>query len=305
MNKEIYRNRIPSYNNNSFDVIAERTVNVGKPILQDPSEYMVAIESACVDLSKAVLDPNPDYKILIWCDLKPETSPPTPDGMVYGPNLYTFSGELTELKQFTHWIEDTLLKKPLPFNLGLYQLNSDEFFQYSIPSVDFTSSFDSGFFEVYFNEDLCRIMEGFYTKDYHEVYQDQIFYKMTPKPGTTTSNVDTIYRLNKIESLLFTTTLPITDTQILDARLNSMVTYPILGSVEINNLTYSISTKADWRYIPQVLKYYTMNQGSKIDQYNIRVLLQYNDTSIKAHTLGPGERFIVNLGFFPRGSVEY
>ena len=70
MNYEIRRNRVPAYNDTHQNVIAERRFNTGKPILLNPMEYTAAIESATVDLSQVVLDIDPQYEIMIFCNQK-------------------------------------------------------------------------------------------------------------------------------------------------------------------------------------------------------------------------------------------
>jgi hypothetical protein len=65
---------------------AERDFNVRWPVLEDPTAHTVVIESASIDLSQAILDPAPNYEVMIFCDIK---APDTPAGLEFGPN---FSG---------------------------------------------------------------------------------------------------------------------------------------------------------------------------------------------------------------------
>jgi hypothetical protein len=75
--KEIKRNRVPCHNNTGLLIPAERDFNVRWPVLENPTHHTVVIESASIDLSQAVLDPAPNYEIMIFCDIK---APDTPAG---------------------------------------------------------------------------------------------------------------------------------------------------------------------------------------------------------------------------------
>lgn len=294
--KEIKRNRVPCHNNTSLLIPAERDFNVRWPVLEDPTAHTVVIESASIDLSQAVLDPAPNYEILIFCDIK---APDTPAGLVFGPNFFRFPGTLSSVEQFTRWLQDILLKKAQPYNLGLFDLSNEDLFRYSISQGEYDASFTSGKFTVSFNEPLAVILNGFVDMSQPESINGQLFYPMLTHAGSTTSGVDTMYRLNKIESVLFTTTLPVTQTEVLDLSLNDVTRMRIVGSVEFNSFSYNIRTKADWIYTPTVFRHYTMNQSNTIDSYSIRIMLQYRSGVFRAHTLAPGERFNVNIAFYP------
>lgn len=302
MSYEIHRKRIPLYNNTPSLIECKRDYTTRIPALGVATDYTAVIESAVVDLSQAPLDPAPQYEIMVFCDIKePE---PIPDGMVFGPNYYKFPGQLDTVQQFLKWLSDVLVKAPLPYNLGLFELNNDDFFQYSITPTDYAASFTSGKFQVYFNSNLVPIMEGFVDSANPIQAGGQLFYPMTPHSGTTVATVDTMFRLNKIQSIIFETTLPVTKTEFLDLTLNEAVPMGILGTVEVNSFTYNVRTKTDWVYSPTVLRHYTMNQPDQLMQFSINVLLQYQNGAIRRHVLKPGERFTVNLAFFPRTGVD-
>ncbi len=294
--KEIKRNRVPCHNNTGLLIPAERDFNVRWPVLENPSDHTVVIESSSIDLSQAVLDLAPNYEIMIFCDIK---APDTPAGLEFGPNFFRFPGTLSNVEQFTRWLQDILLKKAQPYNLGLFDLSNEDLFRYSISQPEYDASFTSGNFTVSFNEPLAVILNGFVDMSQPESINGQLFYPMLTRAGSTTSGVDTMYRLNKIESVLFTTTLPVTPTEVLDLSLNDVTRMRIVGSVEFNTFTYNIRTKADWIYTPTVFRHYTMNQSNTIDSYSIRIMLQYRNGFFRAHTLAPGERFNVNIAFYP------
>lgn len=302
MSYQIRRNRVPCYNNTPQLMVAERQFNVRWPILDSPSDYTAVIESASIDLAQAVLDPSPAYEIMIFCELKEPD--PVPEGLVYGPNYFKFQGPLRTVNQFMKWLQDTLIKVPQPYNLGLFQLDPQDFFTYDIQPTDYANAFTSGNFRVYFNSQLAPIMDGFVNLQGEPLAAGgQLFYLMTTQSGHSTSTIDTLFRLNKIESFLFMTTLPITGTEVLDLELNDAREMKILGTVEMNSLTYNLRTKTDWKYSPDVLRHYTMNQTDTIQGYSIRVLIQYNNGAFMAHYLNPGERFIANIAFYPRQGV--
>lgn len=300
--KEIIRNRVPCHNNTGLLIPAERDFNVRWPVLENPSNHTVVIESASIDLSQAVLDPAPNYEIMVFCDLK---APDTPAGLEFGPNFFRFPGQLSSVDQFTRWLQDILLKKPQPYNLGLFDLTREDLFRYSISQGEYDASFGSGNFTVSFNEPLARLLNGFVNMSATpESVNGQLFYPALLRAGSTTAEVDTMYRLNQIQSVIFTTTLPVTPTEVLDLELNDVTRMRVVGSVEFNTFTYNIRTKSDWLYVPTVFRHYTLNQSETITNYSIRVLLQYRSGIFRAHTLAPGERMSLNLAFYPRTSVD-
>lgn len=299
MQHEIIRHRVPVHNNTLGDILAERTFNVGKTLFQEPTGFTVSVESATVDLSQAVLDPNPGYGVAVYCNLKEGEG--KPDGMDFGLNFYTFDQPLVTVPQFLRFLDDILLKKALPFNLGIFEMTKDEGFKYTIQPGDKTNSFDSGNFEVYFNPKLHLLLRDF-CEETPSVLMGVTWYQL--RPETKVAEAERVYRLNKIESILFMTDLPVTQTRVLDSRINEMVPYQLLGSVEVNNLAYSIATKSDWRYIPTLLRPYTMNQLSPVEAYSVRALLQYTGGEIRMLTLAPEERFILNLVFTPLGVLH-
>jgi hypothetical protein len=139
--KEIKRNRVPCHNNTGLLIPAERDFNVRWPVLEDPTAHTVVIESASIDLSQAVLDPAPNYEIMIFCDIK---APDTPAGLEFGPNFFRFPGTLSS-GSVHRWLQDILLKKAQPYNLGLFDLNEADLFRYSIsqPSTTLPSALAS------------------------------------------------------------------------------------------------------------------------------------------------------------------
>lgn len=303
MSSEIHRKRIPLYNDTPRLIECVRNYTTRIPALENPSDYTVVVESAVVDLSQAPIDPAPQYEVMIFCDIKDPD--PIPAGLVFGPNYFKLPGPLDTIEQFLKWLQDTLLKAPQPYNLGLFELNGDDFFRYSLTPTDYTNAFESGKFQVYFNSNLVPIMEGFVDSKNPIEAGGQLFYPLTPHSGTTTALIDTMYRLNKIQSIIFETTLPVTPTEFLDLELREAIPMRILGTVEVNSFTYNVRTKADWVYSPNVLRHYTMNQPQTIYDFTINVLLQYQNGLLKRHLLKPGERFIANIAFFPRQGVDF
>ena len=93
MNQEIYRKIIPLYNDTPTNILAERQYSINRPLLKaNQEDYSVVVEAATVDMSLAALDQNPNYKIMIFCELKDDTVPVKPPGLEYGPNIFTFQG---------------------------------------------------------------------------------------------------------------------------------------------------------------------------------------------------------------------
>ena len=301
MSFEIQRARVPQYNDTPNLIQASRTFNVGFPILDKASDYTVVIESAAIDLSAAPLDTKPSYEIMIFCDIKPPSV--IPAGLVFGPNYFKLTDPLLSVDQFVKWLQDTLLKKAQPYNLGLFQLTGDDFFSYSLQPSDNTMSFTSGDFVVYFNSPMVPIMNGFVDRENPIQAAGQLFYPMTPAAGTTTSTVDTMYRLNKIESILIYTTLPMTQINILSNSRNLVSKEKILGTIELNSLQYNVRTKSDWRYLPDVYRHYTMSDDGELGIFDVWVVISYINGGTFVHMLNPGERFNVNLAFFPRPGV--
>ena len=301
MSYEIHRARVPQYNSTNGLIQAQRDFVVSWPLLERASDYTAVIESAAIDLSTAPLDTKPDYEIMIFCDLK---APDTPPGLEYGPNFFKLPGPLQTVDQFTFWLEDTIFKKAAPRNLGLFQLNSDDRFTFSLQETDYNQNYVSGDFIVYFNEQMIPILEGFVDKDAPIQAGGQLFYPLIPRVGTTVSEVDTIYRLNKIESLLIYTTIPMTKINVLSNRDSYVTKESILGTIELNSMQYNLRSKSDWRYIPDVYRHYSLTSTDMLQSFSLWVVIAYVDGSTVVHTLKPRERFNVNVAFFPRLGVD-
>jgi hypothetical protein len=130
---------------------AERDFNVRWPVLEDPTAHTVVIESASIDLSQAILDPAPNYEVMIFCDIK---APDTPAGLEFGPN---FSG--SQAAQFCGSVHSVASRHPAQesptLQPGLFDLSKEDLFRYSISQPEYDASFTSGKFTVSFNEPLA------------------------------------------------------------------------------------------------------------------------------------------------------
>lgn len=305
MSFEIKRHCVTQFNASSMDILAERNYGVGDIALDNPSDYTAVVESATIDLGMAILDPTPAYEIMIFCELKEGTPTPPPPGLVYGPNYFKFPGQLTSVKQFVHWLQDVLIKNPQPVNLGLFELNNEDFFSYGLPQAEYDAYFGSGNFIVYFNRQLKPILDGHVSEGNPIEAAGQLFYPLIPHIGGFTSSVDTMFRLNKIQSFLIKTTLPVTKTGVLDAELNAVTHHSILSTIEMNTMQYNLRTKADWKYIPSVYRHTTMNQPDMVQQYDLYIEILYNNSKRLRLLLAPDEKMVVNVAFYPRVSVDY
>ena len=71
----IERVRVPQYNSSSTKATACVNYNAAIPFIEKANDYSVVTDFFAVDLSDAVLDSAPNYKIAIWCDLKYNATP--------------------------------------------------------------------------------------------------------------------------------------------------------------------------------------------------------------------------------------
>jgi hypothetical protein len=110
--------------------------------------------------------------------------------------------------------------------------------------------------------------------------------------------VDTMYRLNKIECSLHHN--PTGDSNGgLGPFPQRRDTHADCWFCGVQHFHLQHPHKSDWIYTPTVFRHYTMNQSNTIDSYSIRIMLQYRNGFFRAHTLAPGERFNVNIAFYP------
>ena len=299
--KYIERCSVPLYNTTPLDTPALIPFNSGVTILDSAGDYTVVVESAAIDLKNVSLNPNPGYEIMVFCDLKDDTTPQKPPGLEWGANYFKFPGSIDNVEQLLQWFYEILHKKALPFDLGNIDLDKDDYFNLLITNDTYTQSYANDYFQVYFNQPLALLLEGLYNTTPIQA-GGQLFYQMkTNSSGLYTQTLDTLHRLNKIESFLIHTTLPVTKTNISNASNGSVRPDPILSTIELNAMQYNLRSKSDWRYIPTVYRHTTLSTTSPVQNFDIWVLVQYTDGAVIAHTLAPSERLKVNLAFYPRG----
>ena len=296
--RKIERQRVPLYNDTTQNIPAIAQYITGTPTLDKADAYSVVVESAAIDLSNAVLNTNPRYEIMIFCDLKADTTPVKPPGLEWGPNYFKFPGELRNVNELTSWFYEILHKKALPFDLGNITLNNDDFFELLIPQPTYDQSYATGYFEVYFNAPLASLLEELCDTTPTQS-AGQLFYKMRTSAGKTTQTINTLERCNKIESILLFTSLPVTKLGIADARSGIVRRDAILGTIEFNAGQYNLRSKTDWRYIPSVFRHSTLDSSSPVQSYEVWVMLRYTNGDLRAHVLSPDERANINLAFYP------
>lgn len=298
---EIERLRVPLYNNQPILAPAYKDYNAPNEIVDKADDYTVVAETFAIDLTEAALNLTSGYKIAIWCDLKSDTVPPAPAGMVYGYNYYSFPGELKTVDQLLNWFYEILHKKTLPFDLGVIDLDGEDLFSLTIPPATYTASYQSGYFKVYFNEILARVLTELWTGDPVQTAGESYYKMKTEGSGTTKQTVSKLHLVNKIESILIITTLPVTPTYIFDSAIGVNRPEKILASVELNALEYNLRLKTDWKYVPTVYRHATFSNDKMIMNFALWAMVQYVDGERRACYLRPGERFNVNLAFYPRG----
>lgn len=300
----IERCRVPFYNaSQNRDLQARVNFNSAVPIVGQANAYTAVVESAAIDLRTAILDPTPNYEINIWCDLKDSTTPAKPPGLEYGNNFFRFPTELRDVDQLLDWFFEVLGKEALPFYLGGIGLDKDEFFTFTINQTDYNATYQPGYFRVYFNDHLSRVLEGLCEKS-ATLVNGRAFHQLKAQVGTLTQTYDTLHRLNKIESFLLCTTLPVTKMNIADLVNNRIDRDTIVGSIEMNNLSYSLRSKSDWRYTPSQFRHYSLENTGEIRNFEIWVKILYTNSVTRELFLLPGERMNINLAFYPKDHEE-
>ncbi len=301
--RNIERQRVPLYNDTNQNIPAIARYMVGTESLDNASAYSVVLESAAIDLGQAVLNTNPGYRVMIWCDLKDDTVPPKPATLQYGANYFSFPGEIRDVSQVINWLYEILHKKALPFDLGAIDLNGDDLFELNITPATYTNSYQTGYFQVYFNKPLANLLEGLCSTIPLEAGAQLNYEMLTTASGKTTQLIPTLERMNKLESILLFTNLPVTKVGLADAKTGTVRKEAILGTIEFNAGQYNLRAKTDWRYIPNVFRHSTLEGVSGIQSYEIWVMLRYTNGDMRAHVLGPDERANINIAFNPRGDI--
>lgn len=301
----IERHRVPLYNGTPQNIPAIPTFMSGTGVIEKASDYTVVVETAAIDIANAVLNTRPNYRIMVFCELKDNTNPPTPAGMVYGANYYSFPGEISNVNQVLSWLYEILHKKALPFDLGNVSLNDQDRFELLITQPTYSATYQPDFFRVYFNQPLAALLEELCTTTPIQA-DGELFYQMFSSAATTwVQNVDTLSRINKIESILFlTTTLPITKTYIANPNNGTVHREGVLGTVAFNAGTFNLRAKKDWLYIPSVFRHTTLETSSPIASYEINIMIQYTNGDLRALVLSPDERANINLAFYPRTEID-
>jgi hypothetical protein len=304
--RNIERHRVPLYNGSTQNIPAIPTFMSGTEVIDKASDYTVVVETAAIDIANAVLNTRPNYRIMVFCELKTDTNPPTPAGMVYGANYYSYPGEISNVNQVLDWLYGILHKKALPFDLGNVSLNDQDRFELLITPTTYADSFQPDFFRVYFNQPLAALLEELCSTTTPIEAGGELFYQMfSSSANTWVQNVDTLSRINKIESILFlTTTLPITKTYIANPNNGTVRREGILGTVAFNAGTFNLRAKKDWLYVPNVFRHTTLESPSPIASYEINIMIQYTNGDLRALVLSPDERANINLAFYPRTEID-
>lgn len=299
--KNIERHRVPLYNDSSQNIPAIASFMTGTPVIEKASDYSVVVETAAIDISNVVLNTNPKYKVMVFCELKSDTIPTKPALMEYGPNYFSFPGEISNVSQILTWLYDILHKKPLPFDLGNISLNDQDRFELLITNPTYTGSYLPDYFRVYFNKPLAILMEELCSTISTEAGGELYYQMFSNAAAKWAQTVDTLTRINKIESILFLSpTLPVTKTYIANPKNGTVRKEAVLGSVSFNGGQFNLRAKKDWLYIPNVYRHTTLEADNPIESYEINIMIQYTNGDLRALVLGPDERCNINLAFYPR-----
>lgn len=297
----IKRERVPLFNGTNQNIAAIPNYVSGTPIIEKASDYSVVVETAAIDLRNAALDTRPDYEVMIFCELKDDTVPVKPPGLVYGPNYFRFPGVLTSVGQLLLWLYEILHKKALPFDLGNISLNGGDNFELMISNSTYTGSYANDYFRVYFNEPLAAVLEELCDPGAVIEAGGKLFAPMFTNEGTYRQTVNTLERLCKIESIILKTSLTVTKSGNANPNTGIVERDQILGTIEFNAGQYDLRAKTDWRYIPSVFRHTTLEGAAPIQSFNIPIFIRYTHGDNIAHVLSPGERANVNVSFYPRG----
>ena len=117
---DIIRVNFDNYNNTNDRKILNFTGSSAKSILTNTSDYHLSIEKLEIPVNGENMIINSDttpYNLMIFNDVKVEDL--IIPGLSFGPNWFNFNGPFYSVQQFLDKLNDFILKKPLPLNIGM------------------------------------------------------------------------------------------------------------------------------------------------------------------------------------------
>lgn len=286
------------YNSTDQDILAESTYESTTEIIPSAQDYFVTVESGTVDLSSMVLNPDPNFKILIFNNDKTGKYPNLPEIN----NFFSFNEHVRNVEDVLLWLSNITHEKALPADLGHFDVDSEGYFTFS-PSGD--SAISSGDIVVFFNTRLKEILPQFLDNTNITVNGDLYYlFNMDGASGTTVKQSRyTLSRLMTATLVRFYTDLPITPHLVFGSVLGTATRENILTTITLNNETFDVLNKYNAVYTPQNFHLVTMTNGQPIEKFRVWIKIYYKGGRYVFHTLKPGDYLLINVAFLPRGEI--
>lgn len=295
---EIQRSTVYMYNDTPVDILASKTYQSTNNVLEKASDYTAVVESASIDLSGMVLNPDPNYKIMIYNNDKSGAFPDLPDIN----NIFSLNTPVAEVEDVLVWLYNILHKKALPYDLGHFDVDAEGYFSLSLSNAE---AYTSGDIEVWFNTRLKEIFPE-YLSAQHVTQDGEVYYKLNITGAIPTPWKQKKYTLSRLLtaiSIHFYTDMQTTAHNTQTAVADRIVGEHILNTITINTETFDVLNKYNMVYSPQQLRHVTMNNDQELRTFSLWVKIFYKGGRYQHHTLKPGDYTLVNIAFYPRPEI--
>lgn len=292
---EIQRLTVDIYNSTTQNILAEAAYESLLPVLSKASDYTAVVESASVDLSSMLLNPNPDFKILIFNNDKTGKYPELPDIN----NFFAFNNPIREVSDVIDWLYDIFHKKALPHHdLGHFDVDTDGNFTFKLQDA---TAYTSGDIEVFFNSRMKEILPEFLLVENITVNGD-VYYKLDTE-GIVPEKKQSRYTLSRLMtavSIRFYTDMQTTPHLIHNPGLNTITRENIFATIALNNETFDVLNKYNMIYSPTQYRHVTLNNDDELRAFRLWIKIYYKGGFYEHHTMKPGDYSVVNIAFHPR-----
>lgn len=296
---EIKRVTVDMYNPNDQDILAEASYNSLLPLVENASHYTAVVESATVDLSSMVLNPNPGFSILIFNNDKTGKYPNLPEIN----NYFSFDSPIREVEEIIMWLYSITHKKALPYDLGSFEVDSEGYFSFQLPDP---TAYTSGDIEVFFNSRLKEIFPEFLTDEV--IYANgNAYWKLNATGVINPAQKQSKYTLSRLMtavSIRFYTDMQTTPHMVHNPALNTITQEKIFATIALNNETFDVLNKFNMVYSPTQYRHVTMVNDQPIQNFKLWVKIYYKGGYYQFHTMKPGDYSVINVAFHPRQITE-
>lgn len=289
------------YNSGESSVEATCNYNVSRPIIENPRDFRLTVETAEVSLTQMPLDMDADYIMAIgpWN----ESSGPL--------QLFRFPKIIESIEHFLDTFRRIMIvPKSSPEaddggEMGYFKIDKDSLLSFHI--IDEKAWTNRN---LYFNKALANILEGFINPlNSQHRWQDvdgksTRFYSIDSWHATGEGAVngrkqvsETVSQLVKFKSVRFTTNLPVRPYMVYRQETDTMRSMNILTTVKINSANFDLVNQRNLLYIPNELREIELDSTDEITNFSIGIEIYYSSGHTFVHQLAPGEYFEIALAF--------